>query len=76
MNLVDRAKNILLQPKAEWPVIEREQTDAKALYQNYILILALIPAVAGLIGRAFLASHFGAPWAWPRRSARQSSATC
>jgi hypothetical protein len=59
MNLVDRVKNILLQPKAEWAVIEPEQTDPKTLYTTYIVILAVIPAVAGLISTAFFASMLG-----------------
>lgn len=58
MNLVDRAKNILLQPKTEWTVIEAEQTDPKTLYTSYICILALIPAAAGLISMVFIASFF------------------
>lgn len=58
MNLVDRAKNILLQPKTEWPVIEGEKTDPKTLYTSYICILALIPAAAGLISMIFIASFF------------------
>lgn len=52
MNIVDRAKNILLQPKTEWAAIEPEQTDPKSLYTSYIAILALIPAVAGLVSAA------------------------
>jgi MFS family permease len=59
MNLVDRVKNILLQPKAEWAVIEPEQTDPKTLYTTYIVILALIPAVAGLISTALVVSMLG-----------------
>ena len=59
MNLVDRVKNILLQPKTEWAVIEPEQTDPKTLYTSYICILALIPAVAGFISTAFIVSLFG-----------------
>lgn len=58
MNLVDRVKNILLQPKTEWAVIEPEQTDPKTLYTTYICILALIPAVASFIGTAFIVSFF------------------
>ncbi|MEK6594513.1 MAG: Yip1 family protein [Pseudomonadota bacterium] len=59
MNLVDRVKNILLQPQSEWQVIEPEQTNPQSLYTSYIMILALIPAVAGLVGTAFIASYFG-----------------
>ena len=49
-NLVDRAKNILLTPKAEWEVIKAEPTDTAALYKNYILILAAIPPICQIIG--------------------------
>jgi MFS family permease len=45
---VERVKNILIQPKSEWAVIEREDTDTRTLYTSYIAILALIPAVATL----------------------------
>jgi small-conductance mechanosensitive channel len=62
MNLIDRAKNILLHPKAEWPVIEQEQTGPGRLYRGYIAILALIPVVAGLVGRPQLpGAHAGGP---------------
>jgi len=60
MDLVDRAKNILLTPKTEWPVIEAEQTDIKSLYVGYIMILAAIPAIAGIIGSMFVGSMVGA----------------
>ena len=56
MNLVDRVKNILLTPKTEWPVIAGESTDVKTLYTSYIMILAAIPAIAGLVGMMIL--HF------------------
>lgn len=50
MNLVERAKNLLLQPKAEWPVIEGERTTTQELYTSYVMILAAIGPVASLIG--------------------------
>jgi hypothetical protein len=50
MNLIERAKNILLQPKQEWPVIAGENTVTADLYKNYIAPLAAIPALAGFIG--------------------------
>ena len=50
MNLVQRVQDILLQPKATWPVIDAELEDTASLYKNYLMILALIPAVAGFIG--------------------------
>jgi hypothetical protein len=59
MNLIERARNILLAPQTEWPVIEAESTDPGTLYTSYIAILALIPVLAGLIVTVFLASLFG-----------------
>jgi hypothetical protein len=60
MNLVDRVKNILLTPKTEWPVIAAEQTDIKTLYVGYIMILAAIPAIAGIIASMFIGGMMGA----------------
>ncbi len=64
MNLVERAKNILLTPKTEWGVIEGETTPRKDLILGYVLPLALIPAIAvfltmSVIGTAvgFLGGH-------------------
>ena len=54
MNLVTRAKNILLTPQAEWGVIERETGDTGFLFRNYVAILAAIPAVCSVIGLAML----------------------
>lgn len=50
MNLVQRVQDILLKPKDTWPAIAAEPGDAAALYKNYLVYLALIPAVAGFIG--------------------------
>jgi len=50
MNLVQRVQDILLKPKPTWPVIEQEQADVAGIYQNYLIYLAAIPAVAGFIG--------------------------
>jgi hypothetical protein len=50
MDLVERVKAILLTPKSEWLVIEREPGDPAYLFMNYVAILAAIPAVCGFIG--------------------------
>lgn len=50
MSLVDRVKAILLTPQKEWPVIEGESATASSLYTGYIVPLAAIGPVAGLIG--------------------------
>jgi len=44
--LVDRAKNIVMKPKEEWPVVESEQASISGLYFKYAMILAAIPAIA------------------------------
>jgi len=54
MNLVERVKEILLQPKSEWKVIESEPGDPGTLYPNYVMILAAIPAVATFIGTSVI----------------------
>lgn len=59
-SLVDRVKNILLTPKLEWPKIESEPATIGSIYTSYVLPIAAIPAVAGLIGAlAFGYSFFG-----------------
>ncbi len=50
MNVVDRAKNILVTPKSEWPVIASETPAVGEIMLNYVLPLALLPAIARVIG--------------------------
>ncbi len=50
MNLIQRVQDILLKPRATWPAIDAEPADAASLYKNYVMVLALIPAVAGFLG--------------------------
>jgi hypothetical protein len=50
MNLVDRAKRILLSPATEWPVIDAEVTTPARLYTGYIMPLAAIGPIAQVIG--------------------------
>jgi hypothetical protein len=50
MNLIDRVKKILIQPKQEWEVISGETTTTAELYKNYIILLAAIGPVASIIG--------------------------
>ncbi|GBD91458.1 inner membrane protein YohC [bacterium BMS3Abin04] len=59
MNIVERAKNILLKPKEEWEVIKNEETTVNALFTQYAVILAAIPAVAGLLGYSVFGMNFG-----------------
>lgn len=52
--LIARAKNILLTPKTEWPVIAAEPETVQGLYIKYILVLAAIPAVFGFIKNSLI----------------------
>ena len=54
MNLVDRVKNILLQPKAEWGVIAAESTPTGELYRGYIAPLAAIGPAASIVGMSLV----------------------
>lgn len=54
MNLIDRTKSILLQPRATWPAIEAEAADVAGLYTRYLMVLAAIPAVCGFIGMSLI----------------------
>jgi len=60
MNIVERAKNIILSPKTEWPVIESESSSIQSIYTEYLVLLAAIPAIAGFIGMTLIGySMFG-----------------
>lgn len=60
-SLIDRAKNILLNPKAEWARIATESTQIGPLLMGYVLPLAAIGALASVIGgMLFLGMLFGA----------------
>ena len=68
MNLVQRAKDIIVSPRTEWPVIAAETTSTGELIASYALPLIVIDAVAGFIGVSIIgtaAVMFGAPVALP-----------
>ncbi len=50
MNLVERIKAILQNPKSEWLAIEGEQHGAGYLIFNYAAIVGAIPPAAAFIG--------------------------
>lgn len=55
MSLVDRARNMIVAPAREWPVIAGETPTVGSLYTNYILILAAIGPIAILLSLGFMA---------------------
>src|SRR5450759_243143 len=54
MGLVERAKNICLTPKTEWPVIAAETTATGSLIAGYVLPLAAIGAISAFIGGSLI----------------------
>jgi hypothetical protein len=49
-SIIDRAKNILMSPDAEWDKIDGEKPTIQSLYTGYICVLSAIPPLAGAIG--------------------------
>lgn len=50
LDAFQRAKFVLLNPSSCWDTIAAEPTSIKDIYLKYIMYLALLPAVGGLIG--------------------------
>ena len=50
MNLVERAKNIIVTPKTEWDAVSAEEPNIQQILLGYVLPLALIPTIAVIIG--------------------------
>jgi hypothetical protein len=59
MDLVERVKNILLQPKDEWPKIAVEEATPQSLYLGYIMLLAAIGPIATLVAFGAFGLGFG-----------------
>ena len=49
-NIVERAKNILLTPQAEWEKIAGEPADVNKIYVGYVAPLVVLSAVCAFIG--------------------------
>lgn len=69
--LVDRVKNMLLTPKAEWARIAVETPDQNKLFVGYALPLLALGAICGLIGATVIGMPFlgRLPIAWAATSA-------
>jgi len=61
MNIVERVKGFVTEPKTEWRAVDAEEHTVQGLFTGYVMILAAIPAVAGFIGMCIVGSGtFGA----------------
>lgn len=65
--LLSRVKNIVLSPKAEWPVIAPEPTTAAQLFVGYVMPLAVLAALIGFLRMSVLGvnSAFGTSFRMP-----------
>jgi hypothetical protein len=64
MNLVERAKNIITTPKTEWAVVASEEPNIQQILIGYVFPLALIPAIASIIGFGVLGSALIKSFSW------------
>lgn len=49
MNLINRAKKLLISPQSEWLAIQTENTSANTLLKEYVLPLSIIPAAIAFL---------------------------
>jgi hypothetical protein len=54
MKVYERARAIVLTPRAEWPSIAGERATLSNLFVRYVAILALIPAIALFLGSSII----------------------
>jgi len=54
MDLQTRARNILIQPAAEWPVIASEPSDVASLLRDYAAPLSAVPAICRWLGMSII----------------------
>jgi hypothetical protein len=57
MNVVERAKRLLLTPAQEWQVIEAEPTTPAELFTQYVIPLAAVGPAARVIGFSLIGVH-------------------
>ncbi|MFZ1800272.1 MAG: Yip1 family protein [Chitinophagaceae bacterium] len=65
MNLINRAKNMLLTPKTEWQVVSLEQPVNNEIIMGYLVPFVLLGALAAFIGYGLVGFSFlGFNTAW------------
>jgi hypothetical protein len=58
-NLIERAKNLILTPAAEWDRIAGETPNTSAIITGYIIPLAAVSAICGAVGALLLTGFLG-----------------
>lgn len=56
--MIERIKRLILSPAAEWPAIEAEPMTAKGIFMTWVVPLAAIGPIAGLIGAQLFGYSF------------------
>ena len=59
MNIIERVKNILLNPKTEWEVVSTETATPQSLLMAYVIPLAIVAALGSLLKGLFFAGTLG-----------------
>ncbi len=59
MNLIERVKNILITPKAEWEVVNAESATPQSLLVGYVLPLAVVSAIGPVLTGLLFSGVFG-----------------
>jgi Yip1 domain len=59
INVIDRAKNILVTPNKEWLLVDTEQTTVSTILTAYILPMLAIGALATFIGQGLIGQSLG-----------------
>lgn len=65
MDIVARAKGLILRPREEWYRIAAEPATTGGLFTAYAMPVAAVPAVAGFIGGALIAGTMGMRFGMP-----------
>lgn len=58
-NLINRAKNIIIQPDKEWNVIAFESANTNKIIIGYVFPLAALAAIAAFIGYGIIGVNYG-----------------
>lgn len=58
MNLIERAKNIIINPKKEWEIINSEEANIPGILTGYVFPLAGAAAAAAFLGNVLLGASF------------------
>jgi hypothetical protein len=69
MNIADRIKTVLLDPRAEWPRIATEPATVQSLYTGWIMLLAAIGPLMILLSTTLFAGALGFGFAFGVRAA-------